>query len=257
MPQDGYSLATMFSSSYSGPLLSLETAHEFRAIEVGDISRAHIAAFLSDPLRTLRNIKNGKKQGKFSLKYPGETGTPWMEIGRRVRDMVKSPYDTEERTLDYEVFSRYFLAARPLAQVLSRLADRVGEDQAGLCASAYTQLCFARIKGSFTGLRKAHNVLLEAVHDIVVIGEQTYDPEACRQDEYEMEMLMRELTYRSEEVKAAFPAETDVSFYGYNEADHRLAEYRCNKKGFTAYGSRAKRKLDEEEEGGRKRKSKR
>lgn len=66
----------IFSSNYAQRMHALDMAREFRKINPGDISRAHIAAFLTDPLRSIRNVKNGKKQGKVTIEFAGDSGKP-------------------------------------------------------------------------------------------------------------------------------------------------------------------------------------
>jgi hypothetical protein len=88
--------------------LKRDIIQENKDLQPGDLSRMHMAAFLTDPLRKIRRIGVGGKKELVRLKLPGRTGHVWKEIFDGVEKLMRS--DTEVK--DYEVFRRYFADIR-------------------------------------------------------------------------------------------------------------------------------------------------
>lgn len=81
--------------------------HECRLIQPGHLSRAHMTAFLADPLRMIRNLNQGKREkDMFKLTFDGNKGTILGDIPWKVGNLVRG--DAEVK--DYEVFRDQYAA---------------------------------------------------------------------------------------------------------------------------------------------------
>lgn len=97
---------------------------------------------------------------------------------------------------------------------------------------AITQaLAEARIGGSFKDLREGHHCLLEMADNMLVAASRS--PE----DERLAGVLLR-LQQNRDYAASIFPEEVDVSYYGYNESDAKLVEYRSGRQGYVARGAK-------------------
>lgn len=112
---NNYAGYAIFTSNYAERLFKQNTMREFRDIRSGDLSRAHITAFLTDPLRTIRKLRDGKKKGKFTLDYVGKTGKPWRELQVDVRELVQG----DSVVPDYRTFRPYFSVLESFIKCLS------------------------------------------------------------------------------------------------------------------------------------------
>lgn len=86
---------------------------EFKEVRPGEVSRAHAAAFLTDPLRMIRGVKDGNKKGKFMLDFVGKGGRPWREIQGQVRGLLQGGTAVP----DYQIFCEYLAIARQLREI--------------------------------------------------------------------------------------------------------------------------------------------
>lgn len=227
-PADGF--LELVSSSYADYVYPRTVMREFQNIRPGaDISRAHVPAFLTDPLRCIRGIKNGEKKGKFTLDFVGKSGHPWREVQEEVRGLVQGNSAVE----DYNIFGEYFEAVR-------RLSDM------GL--SSVQQLAKARIQGDITGFRASLLGQAERIERKLLSGEAAKSSEGLQHDEEEA----REMVHLCEVLKAKVPeVDTDTSFFGYVIADDGLREWqshgRAAEKEAKAKRKREKQAADETE----------
>lgn len=107
MPNDATSRNFMTADVWECPQEGLDIIHEYRFIEPGDLSRAHMIAFLTDPLKTIRNLNKGKRQkGMCTVKFHGSSGTILGDIPSKIAELVRG--DAEVR--DYEVFREHYAA---------------------------------------------------------------------------------------------------------------------------------------------------
>lgn len=107
MPNDATSRNFITADVWDCPQDGLDIIHEYRLIEPRDLSRAHMIAFLTDPLKTLRNLNKGKRQkGMCTVKFHGASGTILGDIPSKIADLVRG--DAEVR--DYEVFREHYAA---------------------------------------------------------------------------------------------------------------------------------------------------
>jgi hypothetical protein len=243
------------------------------------LSRMHVAAFLTDPLRKIRRIAVGGKKDLVQLKLQGRTGHIWKEISDGVERLMRG--DTEVK--DYEVFRRYFedirhvikgisgavknidrLCGRPVpGKVVStspkppetppptpatlavpevidltgevhEVIDLTADDSEAALGLAdlrgHTKtLAMARIRGSFTDLSVAHKSLLEMADNVLKASSP------LPKDQHLVDVI-ESLRQNKEYAAESFPKEVNVSYYGYNESDVRLALYRSNRKGYVPQG---------------------
>ena len=302
MPNDdnGHDLAV--SEQAVTPFLRLQTIHEYKHIEPGQLSRPHLVAFLTDPLNMLRKLKLEKGGEGFELSFDGCKGTvpAWSEIPRRVRDAVCG--GSEMR--DYELFSRHYAELRPLLEaleVLNRLflqarrvgtqaskgkdetnsqlltppratpeepIDLTGDDVTDLTGDAeetpseataivkavLEKLACARIRGRVKAAQK-HTVTLLGRSKRLALRTMDWAKMQGRADVQSAAEKLYDI-WCSMEGTPLEPA--DVSFYGYNEMDVRLAEWKMDRVGFVHYQhaaagqkpvkSKRKRGADDDEE---------
>jgi hypothetical protein len=96
-------------------------------------------------------------------------------------------------------------------------------------------LAMARIRGSCEDLSAGHLDLLELADKIVATAS------SLPRDEHFARLLER-LQQNMEYAASIFPEKVDVSHYGYNESDTKLAEYRSDPEGYVPRRAKLKRK---------------
>lgn len=107
MPNDATSRNFITADVWDCPQDGLDIIHEYRLIEPGDLSRAHMIAFLTDPLKTIRGLNKGKKQkGMCTVKFHGASGTILGDIPSKIAELVRCHADVR----DYEVFREHYAA---------------------------------------------------------------------------------------------------------------------------------------------------
>ena len=212
----GYEL---FNLRYGERMFRQNVMREFRNVRPGHISRAHMAAFLTDRLRTIRNLRDGGKKGKFTLDFVGKSGRPWKDIQGQIRDLVHG----DSPVLDYKVFSAYFEVLRALRLVIEWF--NIGAKESRDFKSEATKLGRARIRGDNASLKQGHKALL-SIADLIIATELE-NSHALSHEEAELcEQRIREACYLMQELEAALPGDdVDTSFLGYNEADAGLREW--------------------------------
>ena len=113
LPNDPNERSMVVSDVWETAIVKKDIIHENKSIEAGDLSRMHMTAFLTDPLRKIRKLGSEQKsKGKVTFKFAGRTGMVWSEIPSDVKSLVCG--DTEVK--DYQVFQRYFEGTRNLAK---------------------------------------------------------------------------------------------------------------------------------------------
>jgi hypothetical protein len=260
LPNDDNGRSMLVSDVWPSAFLRKATIYETRMIEPGDLSRMHMVAFLTDPLRKIRRLGGEGETKHVDLDFKGRTGVVWKEILVVVKDLVCGQLDVK----DYEIFRRYFEGIKHLiksiqqaTKIIDRLQDKAvleglapespeslpslletGEirevidltaDESPVSLgltdlrAATKALAMARIRGSFKDLRAGHRELLEMADKVVVAAS------SLPKDERFATVLGR-LHQNGDYAISIFPKKADVSHYGYNESDTKLAEYRRNAK---------------------------
>ncbi|KAK3723019.1 hypothetical protein LTR37_002165 [Vermiconidia calcicola] len=208
-----------------------------RGIMPGDFSRPHLAAFLTDPLRTIRGLTKGKRRGSFTLDFIGKSGKPWQAMPVKIGHLIEG----DSTVPDYRLFGRYFEALRTLDEVTKGTGMRFAE--------AYTSgQWYARHRGDVESSRKLHGHLMKRVHK--GLENQFYQSNAASYDEAkQVECKVREAMYLLQELDANLPARaSDTSFYGYNEMDAALKEWQETGRE-DEKAEKLKRKWEKEEKG--------
>jgi len=255
--------------------------HENRAMQPGDLSRMHMIAFPIDPLRKIRGLGGQGKIKEVKFDFQGRTGTVWKEILIVVKDLVRGRSDVRDFELFRRYFDgvKFLIMSiqraikymnkqqdkptskgatpeppesSPLATATakSQVIDlTISEDEVvDLTADASPvalglpglraitkALSMARIQGSFKDLRGGHRRLLTMADSTHLAVSQ------LSQDNHIAGMLER-LRQNRDHAAAILPKKVDVSHYGYNESDAKLAEYRRDRKGYAL--QEAKRKSE-------------
>lgn len=107
MPNDATSRNFVTADVWDCPQDGLDIIHEYRLIEPGDLSRAHMIAFLTDPLKIIRDLNKGKRQkGMCTVKFHGASGTILGDIPSKIAELIRGDADVR----DYEVFREHYLA---------------------------------------------------------------------------------------------------------------------------------------------------
>ncbi|KAK4902909.1 hypothetical protein LTR27_000848 [Elasticomyces elasticus] len=153
---DCYGGYEMFNSNYAERMFKQNLMREFADIRPGQLSRAHITAFLTDPLRTVRNPKDGRKKGKFTLDFAGKSGRLWRDILPEIRGLVQS----DEPVPDYKVFCKYWEVLRCLLCVAEAA---FGKQDVKSLDKAQNRMCCARVRGNVRALKQNHDLLVAAV----------------------------------------------------------------------------------------------
>lgn len=272
LPNDVNERSWIVSDIWRSAFLSMPTIYENKTIQPGDLSRMHMIAFLTDPLRKIRGLGREGKIKHVSLEFPGRTGVVWEEILVVVKDLICENSEAK----DYEVFRRYFDGARHLIksmqnaiktfdEVLDKampdghgpnspesltstlmparaqdVIDHMIEEQevVDLTTDAsqgpmglpelreFTKaLAMARIRGSFNDLRVGHRSLLTMADNIALAASRLPGDER-------LASLLERLQQNRDHAVWFFPKKVDVSYYGYNEPDTKLAEYRSDPEGY-------------------------
>jgi hypothetical protein len=279
LPNDNNERSMTISDVWPTSRLKRDIIQRNKDLQPGDLSRMHMAAFLTDPLRKIRRISVGGKKELVQLKLPGRTGHVWKEIFDGVENLMRS--DTKVK--DYEVFRRYFADIRhlikgidvgikninrlqdtsplvsfapmssespaapssgPAAKKPREVVDLTDEsyevidlttDEPEVSVSlrdlqAITKaLAMTRIRGGLTDLKAGHESLLEMADNILKAA-------APLQESSRLLGVMQRLQRNKEYASSIFPDEVNISYYGYNESDKRLALYRSDRKGYVPQG---------------------
>jgi hypothetical protein len=283
LPNDNNERSWFVSDVWQRTFLQMPTIRENKLLQPGDLSRMHMIAFLTDPLRKIRGLGGEGKIKHVDLDFPGRTGTVWKEILIVVKDLVCGNSEVK----DYEVFRRYFDGARHLIKSIRKAIKNINklQDEAvSVCLApestesfasspapvtvrevidlmieapsdvidltvdapqvslwlmdlrdATKALAMARIRGSFEDLSAGHLDLLELADKIVA------EASSLPGDEHFARLLER-LQQNMEYAASIFPEKVDVSYYGYNESDTKLAEYRSDPEGYVPRRAKLKRK---------------
>lgn len=202
---------------------------EFKSIKPGDISRAHIVAFLTDPLRMIRGVKQSRsKYSMLSLDFPGKSGKPWRDLHGQVYELIRGNAPVAE----YTTFTRYFDALRQLKRVFYCFGEKKakgvgakGESGKDVYEKHAEKLGQALIRADMQKFKEAHGNLL-AVIEANIAQRIKFNKTHSYQMAELREHWCRELIYLKMELEAALPNEDfDVSFRGYNVADAGLHEW--------------------------------
>lgn len=262
LPNENVERPWIVSDVWPSSFLQLPTILENKMIQPGDLSRMHMIAFLTDPLRKIRQLGGGGKIKCVGLDFSGRTGTVWKEILIVVKDLVCGESDLK----DYETFRRYFDGIRHLIKsiqqaikIVNKLQENAMPDglapespeslpatpatgeareiidltiddlpiSIGLTdlRAATKALAMARIRGSFKDLRAGHRELLEMADKIVVAASRLPTNERFAS-------VLGRLYQNKDYAVSIFPKKADVSHYGYNESDMKLVEYRSDPEGY-------------------------
>lgn len=223
METDRSSGYEMFSSNYSGRAFKQNLMREFKNVQPGDISRPHLTAFLTDPLRMIRNVRDGKKSGKFTLSFDGKTGQPWWELPRDVRDLVIG----NGPVVDYTIFTAYFEKLQALIEVAKYFCnDRSSWDDSRRLRRLKGALATQRIRGDVQGLHTAHGTLAEFIDGVI---EEGLGVKYCFGDgtAEEREYICREMAHHLHELHASLPSpDADTSMFGYNSMDAKFMAWK-------------------------------
>lgn len=177
-------------------------SHELRDVRTGTFSRAHVAAFLTDPLRTVRGVENGRKRGTFTLDYVGRSAQAWRNIEGDVRKLVQSRFPVP----NYELFRAYFASVFKICGINGVELDK-----------HWSLPCIAqaRIWGDVFGLHRVHRDFVAGIAAV------------CKNELQWHEETLREVVYLGRGLASRLPPlNADTSFYGYALANERLRQWR-------------------------------
>ncbi|KAK5710231.1 hypothetical protein LTR17_019066 [Elasticomyces elasticus] len=231
----------VYNSNYAERMFKQNLMREFADIRPGQLSRAHITAFLTDPLRTVRNLKDGRKKGKFTLDFAGKSGRPWRDILPEIRGLVQS----DEPMPDYKVFCKYWEVLRSL---LSVTEAAFGKQDVKLLDKARNGLCCARVRGDVRALKQNHDLLVAAI-DGRIAAKVGGKPSRSYQDAQTLEHELRKMAYLMLELASALPADdANTSYFGYNRSDDALREWQTHGRAAEKQ-AKAKRKREKDAKG--------
>lgn len=282
LPNDNNERSWIVSDVWPSAFLSIPTIYENKKIQPGDLSRMHMIAFLTDPLRKIRGLGGEGKIKHVDLDFSGRTGTVWKEILIVVEDLVCGNSEVK----DYEVFRRYFDGARHLIKSMQNaiktfnelqdkampdghgpnspeslsltsapekaqeVIDLTIEEHEGNDLTTHASqgpmglpelreitktLAMARIRGSFKHLRVGHRSLLKMLDNIILAASRLPGDER-------LVSLLERLQQNRDHAVWFFPKKVDVSYFGYNESDTKLAEYRSDPESYVPRRAKLKRK---------------
>ncbi|KAK3632727.1 hypothetical protein LTR56_016197 [Elasticomyces elasticus] len=227
---DRYGGYEMFNSNYAERMFKQNLMREFADIRPGQLSRAHITAFLTDPL-----------QRKFTLDFAGKSGRPWRDILPEIRGLVQS----DEPVPDYKVFCKYWEILRT---ILSVAEAAFGKQDMKSLDKALNGLCCARVRGDIQALKQNHDLLITAV-DGRIAAKMGGKPSTSYQDAETLEYELREIAYLMLELAWALPADDAyTSFFGYNRSDEALREWQTHGRADEKQ-AKAKRKREKDAKG--------
>jgi hypothetical protein len=281
LPNDCHERPWVVSDIWPSAFMKHDIIHENKAIQPGDLSRMHMIAFLIDPLRKIRGLGGEGKIKEVKLDFQGRTGKVWKEILIMVKDLVRGRSDVRDYELFRRYFAgiKFLITSIQRAiKYINRRQDEATPNGPTLeppepstlaTANAKSQvidltieehevvdftadaspvalglpglraitkaLSMARIRGSFKDLRAGHRSLLAMADSTHLAVSQ------LPQDDHITGMLER-LRQNRDHAAAILPRKVDVSHYGYNESDAKLAEYRRDPKGYAL--QEAKRKSE-------------
>lgn len=216
------------------------------------VFRGHIAAFLTDPIRTIRNFGDADKRNGLMLHFGGRAGGSW----RKMKEDVKQLIHSNDLVPNYKPFCQYFKVLRELRLKLADLREqRFGDcwDDALLIGS--------RVRGDVLALRHHHFALITSIEELcseqIAKLEKTNDLSASRVREYfgnvsdakvaevrkmlkttpkedvvdslrkERMDLITKVHSLSHQLTNVLPdGDTDTSFFAYSQVDEMLREWK-------------------------------
>lgn len=125
LPNDTNERTWIVSDVWPSAFLQKATIYENKTIQPGDLSRMHMVAFLTDPLRKIRGLGGGGKTKHVDLDFSGRFGAVWKEILIVVKDLVCGTSDVQ----DYEVFRPNFDGMRHLIKSIQQAIKNIDRIQ--------------------------------------------------------------------------------------------------------------------------------
>ena len=279
LPNDENGRSMLVSDVWPSAFLRKATIYENRTIEPGELSRMHMVAFLTDPLRKIRKLGGDGKTKHISLIFDGGTGQVWKEISTVVKDLVSGESDVK----DYEVFQRYFDGIRHLTKSIRWAIKNINKLQdtalsGGLVPNSPESLPSTPAPGRMQEVidltHEAHEVIdltTDASQGPMGMSELRVATKALAMarirgsfkdlkvghhsllelaDEVlmaasrllENEQIVDVLQQNRDYAASIFPKRISVSHYGYNESDTKLADYRSDPKGYVQRKAKLKSK---------------
>lgn len=272
LPNDTNERTCIVSDVWPSAFLQKATIYENKTIQPGDLSRMHMVAFLTDPLRKIRGLSGGGKTKHVDLDFSGRFGAVWKETLIVVKDLVCETSDVQ----DYEVFRRYFDGIRHLIKSIQQgiknidrtqdkaMPDGLAPDSPELITSTPV---VARVQEvvdltiephevvdltgdtpqvplSLADLRAATKALAmarirgsfkdpKAGHrELLEMADRIVEAASCLPIDERFASVLDRLHQNAEYAVSIFPKKADVLHYGYIESDTKLAEYRSDPKGY-------------------------
>lgn len=212
---------------------------ELDRISPGDVSEHHLVAFLTEPLRTIRNLGDAIDKGVLRVEFNGYTRRPLGEIPAQVSDLMQS----DAPVLHYHIFRSYYAQLSYLIRFGQCMLDRFAQETMG----ALDKLAAQRIRGDVPAFRLAHRALLDHVATMLPSAcgpldrSNEYFTRVCRNAVYKQrsdvewmeffEQGEREMEFCMLELERCLPPEdTDVSFFGCRQVDDKIREHHLHKK---------------------------
>ena len=224
---DGFELCT---SNWMERYVSEKIAREFKKIKPGEISRAHVVAFLSDPLRTIR-VHGGEGAGSgFELRFDGceeklydgseEYVNPWHDIVKQTAECVSGTTGLR----DFNVFGPYFGLLGQLTQLLETGFE---PKKLSVMKQLLEMMAATRIRRNVLSFHSLHDRLVKALEDITqrpTASENTHSKNPASDGATQQYDGLR---VSPQKLIDALPAkELDTSHLGYSQADAKLADWR-------------------------------
>jgi hypothetical protein len=165
----------------------------------GDISSTHCVAFLTDPLRMIRNLgatlkrEDSGREPKvgFKLTFMDQTKTSGKQNVPNVRDFVRCSGTAE---IQYSIFSAYFdLTRRVNRTKLFQITDMFHCDM--------RRLCIVRMSGNKAAFRDAHKIFDASIERY--LG-------GCQLSKEKTEVWCK----KQKELEQLLPTEVDTSKFG-------------------------------------------
>lgn len=282
LPNDNNERSMIVSDVWQRTLLKQDIIQENKKLQPGELSRMHMAAFLTDPLRKIRRLP---RRGSVNLALPGRTGAAWKEVFDGVEKLICGNIKAK----DYEVFRRYFEDIRNLIRgidIAVKNTDRLQGKPAplrfvspsprspealsltpaparsreiiDLTVEPYDAIDLTVDDTSpslgLPGLRVLTKALaiarirgsfidLRVAHDrLLRMADNVLEAAAPLPEDMQLLGVLERLQQNLNYATDIFPDEVDVSYYAYNESDARLAIHRSNRKASVPQGSQNKRK---------------
>ena len=211
-------------------------------VKPGDVSRAHIAAFLLDPLRMMRGLQNGNRKARVHINFIGHYEAPWRGLQPQLRSLLQS----DAAVHDCKIFCAYFTYLRRIRSIVKcyQPNDHVTDH-------FVKKLGLARIKGDVQDFRNSHHDLLEHVRWNLSKQLSTERTKIPNQEPEKRMQASRELLDICKMLEGSLPrADSDTSFFGYSTADDALRKWQTEDCA-AAKRAIAKRKREEDEREGK------